>query len=156
MSLHDNERAVGYRGTDAQSSAVPRQGCPGRRPARIPILQTDRLDPAEYARTTCFAAGYLTVKNAGWRNIRPVVHPETCTGCLKCYLYCPDGAVFKVDNDPTDPGSVNRTDTTVAIDLDFCKGCGICARSCAAGSIEMVPESQAAARDAEEDEGGLR
>jgi Pyruvate/2-oxoacid:ferredoxin oxidoreductase delta subunit len=28
-----------------------------------------------------------------------------------------------------------------AIDLDFCKGCGICAAECPCGAIEMVPEA---------------
>ena len=28
-----------------------------------------------------------------------------------------------------------------AIDLDFCKGCGICAAECPCGAIEMVPET---------------
>ena len=28
-----------------------------------------------------------------------------------------------------------------AIDLDYCKGCGICAAECPCGAIEMVPEN---------------
>jgi len=27
------------------------------------------------------------------------------------------------------------------IDLDFCKGCGICVEECPCGAIEMVPEA---------------
>lgn len=135
-------KAAGYRSESSQSSNDLRQGYPGRRPARIPVLQSAELDPAEYARNTCFAAGYLTVKNAGWRNVRPVLDPQKCTGCLKCYMQCPDGAIFKVDNDPVGCPS-NKTDTSVAVDLDFCKGCGICARACAAGAVRMVSESQA-------------
>jgi len=34
----------------------------------------------------------------------------------------------------------------VAIDLDFCKGCGICAKACKFGSITMILESEANAR----------
>jgi len=26
------------------------------------------------------------------------------------------------------------------INLDYCKGCGICAKECPCGAIEMVPE----------------
>lgn len=139
--------AVGYRTPDAQSSNELRQGFAGRRPARIPILQTDKLDPTEYARSTCFAAGYLTVKNAGWRNERPMFDPAKCNGCLKCYMHCPDGAVFKVANDPALCPS-NRTDTSIGLDLDFCKGCGICAKSCSTGALSMIPEGEA--RKAEE------
>ncbi|MDO5335211.1 MAG: 4Fe-4S binding protein [Coriobacteriia bacterium] len=145
-------KAAGYRTANAQSSNELRQGYPGRRPARIPVLQSDDLNPVEYARSTCFAAGYLTVKNAGWRNLRPVLDLGKCTGCLKCYMQCPDGAIFKVGNDP-EACPNNRTDTTVGVDLDFCKGCGICARACAAGAISMVSEGQA--RKEEEQEGGV-
>lgn len=144
--------AVGYRTPDAQSSNELRQGYPGRRPCRIPVLQTDQLDPTEYARSTCFAAGYLTVKNAGWRNERPVVDPAKCSGCLKCYMYCPDGAVFKVNNN-RELYPANRTDTSVALDLDFCKGCGICARCCSTGAITMTPEGQARAAEEAAKEG---
>ena len=148
MSTIDKPKlAVGYRTPDAQSSNELRQGFTGRRPARIPILQTDKLDPTEYARSTCFAAGYLTVKNAGWRNERPVFDPAKCNGCLKCYMHCPDGAVFKVANDPALCPS-NRTDTSIGLDLDFCKGCGICAKSCSTGALSMISEGEA--RKAEE------
>ena len=44
---------------------------------------------------TVYEAGYLVSKNAGWRNIRPVVSTEKCKGCLQCYLYCPDGVISK-------------------------------------------------------------
>ena len=142
MSPHTRPSvAVGYAVGQAQSSNELRQGYPGRCPARIPTLQTDDLDPTAYARSTCFAAGYLTVKNAGWRNERPVVDPAKCTGCLQCYMYCPDGTVFKVPCPADAPA--NKTDTSVAIDLDFCKGCGICARMCKFGAITMVSEAQA-------------
>ena len=61
----------------------------------IPTLRTEELDPQDFAHATCFEAGYLVAKNAGWRNVRPVVDLAACTGCLQCYMLCPDGAVFK-------------------------------------------------------------
>ena len=76
------------------------------RPAsRIPALRSADLDPADFAHSTCFDAGYLTVKNAGWRNLRPVIDAASCTGCLQCYLHCPDGTVYKVPSAcrPTEP-----------------------------------------------------
>lgn len=104
--------------------------------ARIPMLRTQfvdapSLDPAEFARTTCYPAGHLTAKNAGWRNVRPVIDESACTGCLQCYLYCPDGTVMRAQ--------------PVAIDYDFCKGCGVCARACRFNAIRMIPESEAIA-----------
>ena len=132
----------------------------------------------------------MVAKNAGWRNVRPVIDAGKCTGCLQCYLHCPDGTVFKcapaasasterafscnslaasnkeadaggeLPNgavrkaavvpatsapDPAASASVPVPQTPVApapvaIDYDFCKGCGICARVCAFGAIAMVPE----------------
>ncbi len=110
-----------------------------RRPARMPILRAADLDPKDFARSTCFDAGHLVTKNAGWRNVRPVIDQDACTGCLHCYLYCPDGTVYKV----ADEGS-----GTVAIDYDFCKGCGICAKVCAFGAVSMISEREALSAEA--------
>jgi Pyruvate/2-oxoacid:ferredoxin oxidoreductase delta subunit len=43
---------------------------------------------------------------------------------------CPDNAVIKLGQ----PGERYQ------IDLDFCKGCGLCVQECPCGAIEMVPE----------------
>ncbi len=53
----------------------------------------------------------------------------SCFSCDNCYALCPDNAVLKIGP----PGEY-------AIDLDYCKGCGICVEECPAGAIEMVPE----------------
>jgi 2-oxoacid:acceptor oxidoreductase delta subunit (pyruvate/2-ketoisovalerate family) len=52
-----------------------------------------------------------------------------CFECDNCFGVCPDNAVIKLG-----PGQ------GFAIDLDYCKGCGLCAVECPAGAIEMVPE----------------
>ena len=54
-----------------------------------------------------------------------------CFSCDNCYGVCPDNAVIKLG----DPGALYE------IDLDFCKGCGICVAECPCGAIEMVPET---------------
>jgi 2-oxoacid:acceptor oxidoreductase delta subunit (pyruvate/2-ketoisovalerate family) len=54
-----------------------------------------------------------------------------CLACDNCYGVCPDNAVIKLDP----PGAY-----AYEIDLDYCKGCGICAEECPAGAITMVPE----------------
>lgn len=77
--------------------------------------------------TPSFEAGFLATKNAGWRNRRPVIDTEKCVGCLQCYLHCPDGVIF-------------RRDGKVAVDYDFCKGCGICKKLCRPSAIEMEAE----------------
>jgi 2-oxoacid:acceptor oxidoreductase delta subunit (pyruvate/2-ketoisovalerate family) len=53
----------------------------------------------------------------------------SCFSCDNCYALCPDDAVIKLGP----PGQY-------AIDLDYCKGCGICVEECPAGAITMVPE----------------
>ncbi|GAB3262384.1 NAD(P)-binding protein [Nocardioides dilutus] len=53
----------------------------------------------------------------------------SCFSCDNCYALCPDNAVLKIGP----PGEYE-------IDLDYCKGCGICVEECPAGAIRMVPE----------------
>jgi NADPH-dependent glutamate synthase beta subunit-like oxidoreductase len=53
-----------------------------------------------------------------------------CFSCDNCYAVCPDNAVIKL----------GEPDQPYRIDLDFCKGCGICVQECPCGAIEMVPE----------------
>lgn len=107
--------------------------------ALIPTLQTAALDPADFAHTTCYDGGYLVAKNAGWRNMRPVFDAGKCTGCLQCYLYCPDGCIFRPARQATDATGAG---VAVAIDYDFCKGCGVCVEVCRFGALAMVPESE--------------
>ena len=154
--------------------------------AIVPTLKDDVLDPADFARTTCFVGGYLVAKNAGWRNKRPVVDAEKCTGCLQCYLYCPDGTIVRRACRPVDGVDAARAAGTsscgsssssraearvvgaspqseapaarsltslgepmsgspIAIDYDFCKGCGVCVSVCRFGALAMVPESEVTA-----------
>jgi NADPH-dependent glutamate synthase beta subunit-like oxidoreductase len=53
----------------------------------------------------------------------------SCFSCDNCYAMCPDDAVIKLGP----PGEY-------VIDLDYCKGCGLCVQECPAGAITMVPE----------------
>lgn len=45
-----------------------------------------------------------------------------------CFGVCPDDAVIKLG-----PGKRYRFDL-------FCNGCGLCAKECPCGAIDMVPE----------------
>lgn len=127
--------------TSAEFLTVAPTSCPDRWRERTPRLRSDFLiaptsDPAVFAKRPSYLGGHLVSKNAGWRNERPVLDLDACTGCLQCYLYCPDGAIYR-RGDAAEP---------LAIDYDFCKGCGICAKACRFGAIGMIPESEAITR----------
>jgi len=57
----------------------------------------------------------------------------SCFSCDNCFGVCPDNAVLKLP----ETGELNPH---YRIDLDFCKGCGICVAECPCGAIEMVAE----------------
>jgi Pyruvate/2-oxoacid:ferredoxin oxidoreductase delta subunit len=50
----------------------------------------------------------------------------TCNVCLQCVSFCPDASI-RLDED----------EASVEVDLDHCKGCGICAYECPRGIITM-------------------
>ena len=52
-----------------------------------------------------------------------------CTFCFKCYDFCPDLSII-----------MDRDAGRREIDLDHCKGCGICAEECPRGAIDWVRE----------------
>ena len=49
-----------------------------------------------------------------------------CTECDTCLVYCPDGVIKRMDGG------------FYAIDLDYCKGCGVCVTECPRAALEMV------------------
>ncbi len=69
-------------------------------------------------------------KTGDWRSQRPVVDKEQCIKCAVCWVFCPDAAIQKT------------ADGYYIADLDYCKGCGICARECLTGCISMVEEEK--------------
>ena len=68
-------------------------------------------------------------KTGSWRSFRPLWDINACKHCLKCYLLCPDASIM-VENEKM-----------TGINLDYCKGCGICANACPFNAIEMKAES---------------
>jgi pyruvate ferredoxin oxidoreductase delta subunit len=68
-------------------------------------------------------------KTGGWRSDKQPRHLQAkCTACDLCALSCPEGCVF------------GKGKNTYWADLDYCKGCGICANICPVDDIEMVSE----------------
>ena len=63
------------------------------------------------------------------REARRCLGLSKCESCEACNLLCPDLCITRDE----------RTGE-VRVDLDYCKGCGICASICPRGAIEMVLE----------------
>lgn len=62
-----------------------------------------------------------------WRFQRPEINSARCFRCSWCAIFCPVGAIRKVNKN-------------FEINLDNCKGCGICSQICIGEAIEMVLE----------------
>jgi len=69
-------------------------------------------------------------KTGFWRTFRPLVNYSKCTRCVLCWIYCPDGAIRRQEDDSPE------------IDYDYCKGCGICANECPVEAIVMRREEE--------------
>lgn len=68
----------------------------------------------------------IEYKTGDWRSLRPEWTDERCVKCNLCWLFCPDAAIYKTENG------------FYKANLDYCKGCGICAKECKPGAIKMV------------------
>ena len=64
-------------------------------------------------------------KTGSWRTLTPKIDYEKCNKCGMCFIYCPDMAIKE------------REDGYFEIDLNYCKGCGICAKECKFGAITL-------------------
>jgi len=96
--------------SDAPATVRPRLEAARRLSTFDEVVQGLDADTAVYEARRCLSCG-------------------NCFECDNCYGMCPDNAVIKLG-----PGQ------RFAIDLDYCKGCGICVAECPCGAIEMVPE----------------
>lgn len=74
-------------------------------------------------------------KTGSWRTHRPIIDESKCSAvkqkklvCLLCWLYCPEATVSKT--------------VPPEFDLEYCKGCGICAEECPTKAITMEEESE--------------
>lgn len=74
-------------------------------------------------------------RTGDWRSKRPVIEPAKCLAvkankpaCYQCWVFCPEGVI--------------RRGIGCEVDLEYCKGCGICAEVCPAGAITMVAEHE--------------
>ncbi len=57
-------------------------------------------------------------------------HCGVCTCCDNCYIFCPDIAILKNRN----------SESGYKINMDYCKGCGICVNECPRAAMIMEKE----------------
>ncbi|HEV2377206.1 MAG TPA: NAD(P)-binding protein [Streptosporangiaceae bacterium] len=93
-----------------------------------PATVRPQLELARRVSTFDEVVGGLDESNALFE-ARRCMSCGNCFECDNCYGVCPDNAVVKLG-----PGERYR------IDLDYCKGCGICVAECPCGAIVMEPE----------------
>jgi pyruvate ferredoxin oxidoreductase delta subunit len=101
-----------------------------------------------------YAGSARALRTGDWRSSRPVwryVGESTgCVQCALCTVYCPEGCIHVVRFEETGSDAsqlrkrpaalITEASLVPAADLDYCKGCGICARECPTRCIEMVEE----------------
>jgi pyruvate ferredoxin oxidoreductase delta subunit len=76
------------------------------------IAGTNQED-RNYTQNSSFSASV-----ADWRIEKPVFNKDFCIDCQFCWIYCPDISI------------IARDKKMVGIDMDHCKGCGICVEVC--------------------------
>ncbi|MEW6443117.1 MAG: FAD-dependent oxidoreductase [bacterium] len=97
-----------------------------------------RLEAADTRKTSFdeYAPGYE--QHEALREADRCMQCGRCTACSDCLIFCPDMSVVCREC-PSDGFQV---------DLDYCKGCGICANECPRHFITMVEEDSCAATEA--------
>lgn len=69
----------------------------------------------------------LKYQTGTWKTFRPIIDEEKCVYCMQCVLFCPENCI-----------AIKRGGKRGDVNLDYCKGCGICAAQCPVGAIKMV------------------
>ena len=79
----------------------------------------------------------FTASVADWRLEKPVFNKDYCIDCQFCWIYCPDVSI------------ISRDKKMLGIDMDHCKGCGICVEVCPTNPKSLLMFSEQADEEAE-------
>jgi len=92
---------------------------------KIDDIAGTRQEDRAYSQSSSFSASV-----ADWRIEKPVFNKDFCIDCQFCWVYCPDMSI------------IARDKKMIGIDMDHCKGCGICVEVCPTNpkSLLMFPE----------------
>lgn len=80
---------------------------------KIDDIAGTRQEDRKYSENSSFMASV-----ADWRIEKPVFNKDFCIDCQFCWIYCPDMSI------------IARDKKMIGIDMDHCKGCGICVEVC--------------------------
>jgi pyruvate ferredoxin oxidoreductase delta subunit len=72
----------------------------------------------------------FTASVADWRILKPVFNKDYCIDCQFCWVYCPDISI------------ISRDKKMVGVDMDHCKGCGICVEVCPTNPKSLLMYSE--------------
>ena len=73
----------------------------------------------------------LSNKTGSWRTeAKPKFLRKACIACRMCVFSCPEGIVE------------GKAKNEFSTDLNYCKGCGLCAELCPKKDVVMVAEGQ--------------
>ena len=92
---------------------------------KIDDIAGTKQEDRSYSQSSSFSASV-----ADWRIEKPVFNKDFCIDCQFCWVYCPDISI------------ISRDKKMIGIDMDHCKGCGICVEVCPTNpkSLLMFPE----------------
>lgn len=76
-------------------------------------IATTHAEDRKYSPSNSYTASV-----ADWRIIKPVFNKDYCIDCQFCWIYCPDISI------------ISRDKKLIGVDMDHCKGCGICVEVC--------------------------
>jgi len=95
------------------------------------IAATQQED-RKYTENSSFSASV-----ADWRLEKPVFNKDFCIDCQFCWIYCPDISI------------ISRDKKMIGIDMDHCKGCGICVEVCPTNPKSLLMFSEQADEETE-------
>lgn len=90
------------------------------------IAATQQEDRA-YSQSSSYTASV-----SDWRLIKPVFNKDYCIDCQFCWIYCPDVSI------------ISRDKKLIGVDMDHCKGCGICVEVCPTNPKSLLMFSEQA------------
>jgi NADPH-dependent glutamate synthase beta subunit-like oxidoreductase len=112
--------------------------------SRPPVIYSKDLNTYYYPKKRRFEKEALPIhmRLKHFKELYPPLDPEAivdeagrcfscgqCFNCGNCFMYCPDNAV-----------KISAKTGLYEFDLDFCKGCGLCAKECPCHYIQMTLE----------------